>query len=173
MKNVYLKVLHLKLGVITLIFCLFCFGAMAQTPVKKPAAKAAVAKPAAAPKSAPQLIDAFFKKYKDKGADTAINYLFGTNKLLANLPQLSVLKAKLDSLPQLAGKYMGHELIVQKSASPSLFFYSYLVKFENQPYRFTFMFYKPGNEWRLYRFKYDDQLDPELEEAGKISNKHP
>jgi len=168
MKNLCVRTGHLKLMVLTGMICLFCSVAMAQTPVKKPAAK-----PVAAPKSASQIIDVFFKKYKDKGADTAIDYLFGTNKLLANLPQLSVLKAKLDSLPQSAGKYMGHELIAQKSASPSLFFYSYLVKFENQPYRFTIMFYKPGNEWELYRFKYDDQIDSELEEAGKINNKHP
>jgi len=173
MKNLYLRVVSLKLIVLTATFCLFCFGVMAQTPVKKPAAKAVVAKPAVAPKSALQIIDAFFKKYKDKGADTAIDYLFSTNKLLAGLPQLSVLKVKLDSLPQSAGKYVVHKLIVQKSSSPSLFFYSYLVKFENQPYRFTFMFYKPQNEWELYRFKYDDQIDSELEEAGKINNKRP
>lgn len=156
--------------------CFSSLGVMAQSPAKKaakPLVAPASAKAIAAPKSVPAIIDAFFKKYKDKGADTAIDYLFSTNKLLANLPQLPVLKAKLDSLPQSAGKYMGHELIAQKSASPSLFFYSYLVKFENQPYRFTFMFYKPGTEWELYRFKYDDQIDSELEEAGKINNKHP
>jgi hypothetical protein len=177
MKILALKPMFLRSVMLTGIICLFTFGAMAQTPEKKPAPKTAAAagaaKAAVAPKSVPAIIDAFFKKYKDKGADTAIDYLFGTNKLLANLPQLAVLKAKLDSLPQSAGKYVGHELIVQKSASPSLFFYSYLVKFENQPYRFTFMFYKPQNDWELYRFKYDDQIDSELEEAGKINNKHP
>jgi hypothetical protein len=170
------KPLYRRATLVIGIVCLFGFVATAQT--KKPAAaKPTVAplaaKPVAAPKSVPAIIDAFFKKYKDKGADTAIDFLFGTNKLLANLPQLSVLKIKLDSLQFSAGKYVGHELIVQKSASPSLYFYSYLVKFENQPYRFTFMFYKPQNDWELYRFKYDDQMDAELEEAGKINNKHP
>lgn len=173
MKNLLAKTVHLKLIVLTGIFFLFCSGVMAQTHANKPAAKPAPAKQVAGPKSALQIIDVFFKKYKDEGADTAIDYLFATNKLLANLPQLSVLKAKLDSLPQSVGKYVGHELITQKSASPSLYFYSYLVKFENQPYRFTFMFYKPQNDWELYRFKYDDQIDSELEEAGKINNKHP
>ncbi|BAU52294.1 hypothetical protein [Mucilaginibacter gotjawali] len=176
MKKLALKPVSGRSILLVAAICLGTLGVMAQAPAKK-AAKAlvapAAAKPIIAPKSVPAIIDAFFKKYKDKGADTAIDYLFGTNKLLANLPQLPVLKAKLDSLPISAGKYMGHELIAQKSASPSLFFYSYLVKFENQPYRFTFMFYKPGNEWELYRFKYDDQLDSELEEAGKINNKHP
>ena len=33
------------------------------------------------------------------------------------------------------------------------------------------MFYKPKDDWLLYRFKYDDQMDIELEDAGKINNK--
>ena len=116
-------------------------------------------------------IDNFFKKYKDDGTSVAIDYLFGTNKLFANNTQISLLKQKLDSLRQSIGPYISKELIAQKSTSPSLVFYSYLVKHENQPVRFTFMFYKPHNEWVLYRFKYDDQMDSEMEEAGKINNK--
>jgi len=80
---------------------------------------------------------------------------------------------KLDSLQKSVGQYLGKELIAQKNAGMSLVFYSYLVKFTNQPVRFTFMFYKPQNDWVLYRFKYDDQMDAELEEAGKINNKRP
>jgi len=117
-------------------------------------------------------IDNFFKKYKDEGTGPAIDYIFGTNKLFANNnAQIMLLKAKLDSLRQTVGEYIGKELIAQKSSSPSLVFYSYLAKHENQPVRFTFMFYKPHSEWVLYRFKYDDQMDSELEEAGKINNK--
>jgi len=173
MKNMIVRPTCVRLIMLTGVICLFGFTAMAQTLVKKPEAKPVAAKPAAASKSALSIIDGFFKRYKDKGADTAIDYLFSTNKLLANLPQLPLLKNKLDSLQSSAGKYVGHELISQKTASPSLVFYSYLVKFENQPFRFTIMFYKPKNEWVLYRFKYDDQLDAELEEAGKINNKRP
>ncbi len=145
------------------------------TKTDEPATDAKPVKVAAAPgsKSTVALIDTFFKKYKDGGTSPAIDYLFGTNKLFTDTTQIATLKGKLDALRQTIGKYIGHELIVQKTASPSLVFYSYLVKHENQPIRFTFMFYKPKSDWVLYRFKYDDQMDAELEEAGKINNKRP
>ena len=146
------------------------FSASAQTV---PAAAAATAPKPAVSKGATAIIDKFFVAYKDDGTAAAVDYLFGTNKYFTNNSAITVLKAKLDSLRQTVGPYVGKELIIQKNASPSLIFYSYLVKNEIQPIRFTFTFYKPQNEWVLYRFKYDDQMDAELEEAGKISNKRP
>ncbi len=146
----------------------------ADTKSDEPATDAKPAKVAAPGfKSTVALLDTFFKKYKDGGTSPAIDYLFGTNKLFTDTTQIATLKSKLDALRQTIGKYIGHELIVQKTASTSLVFYSYLVKHENQPIRFTFMFYKPKNDWVLYRFKFDDQMDAELEEAGKINNKRP
>jgi hypothetical protein len=173
MKNDTLPRIFKKAFLLTaIISCCGCY-ALAQT---KPAAKSA-AKPVAAAqpavKTAVAIIDDFFKKYKEEGAGPAIDYLFGTNKLFNNTAQIEHLKAKLDSTQLTVGQYVGRELIAQKSASPSLVYYSFLVKFSNQPLRFTIMFYKPENEWVLYRFKYDDQMDRELDEAGRISNKHP
>lgn len=144
-------------------------------PIDDSTKKGAPATPPAAvtPKTASGIVDAFFKKYKDDGTAAAIDYLFGTNKYFTNPAGIGQLKAKLDSLRQGIGTYLGKDLIVQKNASNSLVFYSYLVKHEIQPIRFTFIFYKPQTEWVLYRFKYDDQMDAELEEAGRINNKHP
>ena len=122
-------------------------------------------------KPASAIIDAFFKKYKTN-SDSAIDYLFSTNLLFTNHAQINLLKSKLDSLEFNIGKYVGHELIAQRSATPSLVIYSYLVKHEDQPIRFIFMFYKPKDEWELYRFNYDDSMDAELIEAAKINNKH-
>ncbi|MES2113252.1 MAG: hypothetical protein V4577_31160 [Bacteroidota bacterium] len=194
-----MKYLNVKaLSVLIIAACCFVFTANAQTakPKAKPAAPAkstkakttvttgtvtdttkaaaTTATPAApaTPKTAPGIIEAFFKKYKDDGTSAAIDYLFGTNKYFTNPAGILQLKAKLDSLRQGIGTYLGRDLIVQKTASNSLIFYSYLVKHEIQPIRFTFIFYKPQNEWVLYRFKYDDQMDAELEEAGRINNKH-
>ncbi|WP_209405780.1 hypothetical protein [Pseudozobellia sp. WGM2] len=45
---------------------------------------------------------------------------------------------------------------------------SYLVKFDRQPIRFTFQFYKPYNQWRTHRFKYDGNVDEEIEESAKV-----
>jgi len=157
--------------------CIVCFCAAYANAQTAPAPAKPVtvgAKPAAPVviKGATSIIDQFFKKYKDDGTAVAIDYLFGTNKYFTNSAGISQLKSKLDSLRQGIGTYLGKDMIIQRSASNSLIFYSYLVKHEVQPLRFTFIFYKPQNDWVLYRFKYDDQMDAELEEAGKINNKH-
>ncbi|HEY8929372.1 MAG TPA: hypothetical protein VIM55_09295 [Mucilaginibacter sp.] len=147
-------------------------AAATDTTTKTTAAAAAPAV-AATPKTTAGILETFFKKYKDDGTAAAIDYLFGTNKYFTNTAGITQLKSKLDSLRQGIGSYLGRDLISQRQASNSLVSYSYLVKHEIQPIRFTFMFYKAQNEWALYRFKYDDQMDAELEEAGKINSKHP
>src|SRR3984885_9048048 len=139
--------------------CVYC---KAQTP--SPAvAKPVAAKPAAF-QSATAVIDNFFKKYKNS-PDSAVEYLFGTNKYFSNPAGIAQLKAKLDSMHQSLGMYIGKELIVEKTASPSLVLYSYLVKHEVQPVRFTFIFYRPHSDWVFYRFLFDDQMDMEMEDG--------
>lgn len=178
MKHLNLKLIA-KAFLLAGIFCCCISYANAQTKPKtaKPGAKPVATKPVAAMpavgRSVVSVVDTFFKKYKNDGTSAAIDFLFGTNKYFTNTTGISQLKAKLDSLRQGIGMYLGKDLISQKNASNSLYFYSYLVKHEVQPLRFTFIFYKPQNEWVLYRFKYDDQMDVELEDAGKINNKHP
>ena len=143
------------------------FFVKAQTTGKPAQATATTA----APKGAMSLADSFFKKYKEDGTAAAIDYIFSTNKLFDNNAGVGVLKVKLDSLRQTIGLYTGKDLIGQKNAGNGLYLYSFLVKHENSPLRFTFIFYKPKNDWVLYRFKYDDQLDVELIDAAKIVNK--
>jgi len=174
MKHLKIRNYFDKTFLISGLLCCFSFCAMAQdaTPPATTAAKTPAAKTApVVPKTASSIIDAFFKKYKDEGTGPAIDYLFGTNKYFTNTAGIVTLKTKLDSLRQSVGNYLGKDLIIQKNASTSMVFYSYLVKNEIQPIRFTFIFYKPQTEWVLYRFKYDDAMEVELEEAGKISNK--
>ena len=183
MKQLKVKQILNRSFLLTVIIFSCILGANAQTKTKKTSTKktstpqadttkSTATKTSTVIKSPANYIDAFFKKYKTS-ADTAIDYIFGTNKLFGTNYQITLLKMKLDSLRVPFGKYTGKELIAQKTASPSLVLYTYLVKHENQPMRFTFMFYRAQNEWVLYRFNYDDQLDTELIEAAKINNKRP
>ncbi len=160
-----------KLFLLTGVICFYSLCAKSQTAAAPATVKKTTVKLPVAGKTPVSIIDTFFKKIKSDGTDPAIDYLFGTNKLFNNVAQINLLKIKLDSLQRSVGQYVGHELIAQKSAGTSLVFYSYLAKFTVQPIRFTFMFYKAQTDWVLYRFKYDDQMDLELEEAGKINNK--
>ncbi len=46
--------------------------------------------------------------------------------------------------------------------------YSYLVKYDRQPLRFIFKFYKLNDKWVLYSYALDDSLDDEIQEAAKL-----
>lgn len=148
------------------IAIIICSSVYAQTPAASTAAKA----PAAT--GATVYIDKFFKTYEKDGTSRVIINIFKTNPLVDST-SLRGLIAKIDTTRALIGLYIGKELIVQRKASNSLILYSYLVKHQNQPVRFTFMFYKPKNDWLIYRLYFDDQVDNELEESAKINGKTP
>jgi len=78
------------------------------------------------------------------------------------------IKTQLTSFLGLVGEYYGYELITEKSVGKSFKLVSYMVKYDRQPMRFTFVFYKPKDKWQVQNFQYDDNLDVELEESGKV-----
>jgi hypothetical protein len=66
------------------------------------------------------------------------------------------------------GKYYGNELITKKQFSESFVLYSYVFKYDRQPIRFIFKFYKPNDKWMLYSMKIDRDLDDEIEQSAKL-----
>jgi hypothetical protein len=162
----YFSLKAIKPTFFLVLACIFCSSAFAQT---QPAATP-VKPPAAAITGVTTYIDKFFKTYEKDGTSRAIINIFKTNTLVDST-SLRGLIAKIDTTRGLIGMYIGKELIVQRKASNSLVLYSYLVKHEKQPVRFTFMFYKPKNDWVIYRLYFDDQVDNELEESAKINGK--
>jgi len=65
----------------------------------------------------------------------------------------------------LVGNYQGYELINEKKTGENLKLLSYMVRFDRQPFRFTFIFYKPDTIWQVQNLKFDDKLDDELEKS--------
>ena len=65
------------------------------------------------------------------------------------------------------GDYQGEEFIYKGGIGESFSTYIYLVKYDRQPIRFTFEFYRPKEKWILYSFKFDDNFDEDFEEAIK------
>jgi hypothetical protein len=114
------------------------------------------------------LIEKFFKSYDKESTTKAMIDIFKTNPLI-DTNSLVRLITKIDTTRSIIGPYMGKDLIVQRKASNSLILYSYLVKHQTQPLRFTFMFYKPKNEWVIYRLYFDDSVSSELEQSAKIT----
>ena len=124
-----------------------------------------------AQKSPKDLINDFFITY-EKDAGKAVKDLYATNPCT---------ERKKDDIDQIIstvnglsddyiGKYYGYEIITTKKFSDSFILYSYLVKYERQPLRFTFKFYKPNDKWVLFSYALDDNLDDEIEEAAKLYN---
>lgn len=124
-----------------------------------------------AQKSPENLINDFFVTY-EKDAGKAVKELYATNPWT---------ERKKDDIEQIIstvnglnenyiGKYYGFEFITKKKFSDSFVLYSYLIKYERQPLRFTFKFYKPNDKWVLFSYAFDDSLDTEIEEAAKLHN---
>lgn len=150
---------------LTVLVCTFCSSVFAQQPTTT------AAKPAAAGLIGPTtLIEKFFKSYDKESTTKAMIDIFKTNPLIDS-NSLVKLITKIDTTRSIIGPYTGKELIVQRKASNSLVLYSYLVKHQNQPLRFTFMFYKPKNDWVIYRLYFDDSVSSELEQSAKITGK--
>ena len=120
--------------------------------------------------STPQhLLDKFFAAYKEN-AGQAVQDLYATNEwTMRKKDDIDHVVGTVNSLTETyVGAYYGYELITTKKFADSFQLYSYLVKYDRQPIRFVFKFYKPNDKWILYSFSLDDELDDEIEEAAKL-----
>lgn len=117
-----------------------------------------------------KLIDEFFNRYKNKSPDDAVDYIFGTNKYMAkSTEQIENVKYKLNSAVTLIGKYYGYDFLTKKTAGPNLIIYTFLVRYDRQPLRFNFAFYRANDQWVIFNYSFDDSVTEELKEATKIS----
>lgn len=116
------------------------------------------------------MVDKFFIDYQNSGSSEAIDKLYSTNKWMDRATDaITKLKGQLEGLNEdFVGKYYGYELIVEKKLAESYILLSYLVKFDRQPVRYTFQFYKPKDNWLIYSFKFDGGIGDEIEEAAKL-----
>lgn len=120
--------------------------------------------------SSPQtLIDTFFATY-EKDAGKAVKDLYASNKWTERIKDdIDKVVGTVNGFTEsYMGKYYGQELITTKTFSESFVLYSYLVKYDRQPIRFIFKFYKPNDKWVLYSYALDDNLDDEIQEAAKL-----
>jgi hypothetical protein len=120
--------------------------------------------------SSPQdLIDTFFNTY-EKDAGKAVKELYETNKWTERIKDDidKVIGTVNGFTESYMGKYYGYEIITKKKFAESFELYSYMIKYDRQPIRFIFKFYKPNDKWVLYSYALDDSLDSEIQEAAKL-----
>jgi len=115
------------------------------------------------------LLSTFFKEYAKTPAK-AVEDIYATNPWTSRIRDgIETMKNEVNKYTfDYVGKYFGYELITKKQLSESFILYSYMVKYDRQPIRFTFKLYKPSDKWTLYAFKIDSELDDEIEQAAKV-----
>ncbi len=126
----------------------------------------------AAQNSPEQIIEKFFHDLTVEKPDKVLDNLYTNMPWVGNIKaDIDKLKTNFTNLQTYFGKYCGNTLIAKKDiGNGSFIIYSYLIKYERQPVRFTFKFYKPKDTCLLYSFSYDVNLDEELEQSVKIQN---
>jgi len=110
----------------------------------------------------------FFELYIVKPTD-AIDYIFSgmkPNKQLSD--DITAIKKNLKVTIDQDGAYYGHDLIAEKSIGNNLKLMSYMLKYDKQPVRFIFIYYKPNDKWKIYTFQFNTNLDDELINAASL-----
>lgn len=117
-----------------------------------------------------EIINTFFDEYK-KDISISLSNLFSTNPAIdrGDIAYINLKKDLVRTAESLGG-YNGYELISTHSAgkSKSLIIYSYLLKYQNQPMRFMLTMYKPDDQWMIYNFQYDLDLNEELIKSSQL-----
>lgn len=118
-----------------------------------------------------ELIEKFFKDYSRNPAK-AVENIYATNPWVSRVRDgVESVKNEVNKYTEdYVGKYYGYEFICSKQLAGCFTLYSYLVKYERQPMRYIFKFYKPDEKWLLYSFKIDSELDEEMEKAASLYN---
>ncbi|HRG39207.1 MAG TPA: hypothetical protein PK289_11810 [Bacteroidia bacterium] len=114
-----------------------------------------------------KITQTFFKTYKDDPTK-AYGDLFENNKWMKDRKSdIETIKIKLADFINGMGEYYGFEPITEKSIGESYVLKSFLIKYERQPVRFTFILYRPNEIWQIQNFTYDTKISEEIDEAAK------
>lgn len=110
----------------------------------------------------------FFELYAVKPMD-AIDQLFADVKKTKQVnDDITAIKKNLKVTIDQDGEYNGYELITEKGVGNTVKLLSYIVKYDKQPVRFVFVFYKPKDAWKIYTFQFNTNLDEELNNAAGV-----
>ncbi len=110
----------------------------------------------------------FFEIYSTKPMD-AIDFIFSGENITKDLKDdIIAIKKNLAVTINIDGAYNGYELITEKNVGGSLKLMSYMAKYDKQPVRFIFIYYKPKDVWKVYTFEFNTNMDDELNIAAGV-----
>jgi hypothetical protein len=115
-----------------------------------------------------RMVDTFFSKVAEGKPLEAIDLIYGTNPWMSKASDaVQNLRNQFASLEDLVGKYCGHELLIEEVVANRFVYLHYFVAYDRQPMGFHFKFYKPRDQWVLFGFSFDDDIDDEIVERAK------
>ena len=104
------------------------------------------------------ITDEFFRRYETDPL-AAMDFAFATNKWLnRNRIAIEQLKNNFKELRPQLGEYFGFEKLKESQITDRLRLATFMVRYDRQPLRFTFILYKPNDVWQVHNLKYDDSL---------------
>jgi hypothetical protein len=117
-----------------------------------------------------ELVTRFFNTFETQGSSKALDELYANNIWInKSSDAITQLKSQVNELNEdFVGKYNGYEKLLEKRLSSCYLIVSYMVKYERQPIRFTFEFYKPKDKWVTHSFSFDGNIGEEMAETMKL-----
>lgn len=113
-------------------------------------------------------IDRFFELYESGQKEQAVDSIYSTNKWMSQKQDdIHNVKTQLINLGEIVGRYYGKVELGASDIKDRLVHVTYMALFERQPVRLEFVFYRPGEDWIIYSFSFDDNIDDELSEAAR------
>ncbi|WP_196891176.1 hypothetical protein [Aureivirga marina] len=126
-----------------------------------------ISKPVFSQSNYTNMLDNFFSTYKTD-REKALNDIFNTNEWLTNNKKgLISIQSRINHEILQMGNYNGYEELITTTLSDFLVLKSYVLKYDRQPILFTFIFYKAKDQWILYDFNYDNDINDELYDKAR------
>ena len=114
-----------------------------------------------------EITDKLFQIYKTS-PEKAVTYGFSTNEWFkGNQEAISELETKLIKLISVVGNYNGYEKIKEKNIGNNYKLETYMLKYDRQPVKFTFIFYRPDTIWHIQNFYFNTDFDDDIEKMAQ------
>ncbi|MBI3038290.1 hypothetical protein HYY75_04440 [bacterium] len=114
-----------------------------------------------------KIIDDFMARVKKGESTEAIDFLYSGNPWISNKSDSIInLKNKFKNLTELVGQYNSHECLHEKVVAGRFAYVFYFVAYDRQPLKFIFEFYKPKNDWMIYSFAFNGELEDDIEKSA-------
>lgn len=110
----------------------------------------------------------FFNLYESGKKIEAIDTLYSTNPWMSSASDaIQNIKTQLQDIEKLVGNYNGKELLGEHNIKNRFVHVTYITLYDRQPVRMEFQFYRPKNDWIIYSFAFDIDIDDEVEKGAR------